>query len=92
MKAQQAGDARNEILIKWNYRSERPAGCRLAQPQPMFAGRIPDDDMASVDPGQVGEQRAERAWIDRGGGLVSLRRGVQNDRDGGQLRAPDDRL
>jgi hypothetical protein len=58
----------------------------------MFAGRIPDDDMASVDPGQVGEQRAERAWIDRGGGLVSLRCGVQNDRDGGQLGAPDDRL
>lgn len=58
----------------------------------MFAGRIPDDDMASIDPGMVGEQRAERARIDRGGGLVALRRGVQNDRDGGQLRAPDDRL
>lgn len=58
----------------------------------MFASRIPDDDMAPIGPGQVGEQRAERARIDRGGGLVSLRRGVQNDRDGGQLRAPDDRL
>jgi len=58
----------------------------------MFAGRVGDDDMASVDPGQVGEQRAKRARIDRGGGRESLRRGVQNDRDGGQLRVPDDRL
>jgi hypothetical protein len=92
VEAQQAGDAREEILVERDDRSKRPAGRRLAQPQPMLAGRIPDDDMASVDPGQVGEQRAERMRIDRCGGLESVRRGVENDRDGGQLRAPDDRL
>lgn len=58
----------------------------------MLAGRIGDDNMASVDPGQVREQRAQRTRIDRGGGLESIRCGVENDRDGGQLRAPDDRL
>ena len=92
MEAQQAGDACDEILVERDDRGERPAGCRLAQPQPMFAGRIPDDDMASVDPGQVGEKRTKRARIDRGGGLEPIRRGVEDDRDGGQLRAPDDRL
>ena len=58
----------------------------------MLAGRIGDDDMASVDPGQVGEQCAERARVDRSSGFETFRRGFQNDRDGGQLRAPDDRL
>ena len=58
----------------------------------MLSGCIGDNDMASVDPGQIGEQRAERARIDRGGGRKSLRCGVQDDRDGGQLGAPDDRL
>ncbi len=58
----------------------------------MLARRVGDDDMAAVDPGQVGEQRAQRARIDRGGGLESFRCCVENDRDGGQLRAPDDRL
>ncbi len=58
----------------------------------MLAARIGDDNMASIDPGQVSEQRAQRARIDRGGGLESIRRGVQNDRDGGQLRAPDNRF
>ena len=58
----------------------------------MIAGRIPDDDMASVDPGQVGEKRTKRARIDRGGGLEPIRCGVENDRDGSQLRAPGDRV
>lgn len=92
MEAQQAGDAGDEILVERNDGGERAAGLGVTQPQPMLAGRIGDDDVASVDPRLVGEQRAERARIDRGGGLVSLRRGVQDDRDGGQLRAPDDRL
>jgi hypothetical protein len=92
VEAQQAGDAGDEILVERNDGGERAAGLGVTQPQPMLAGRIGDDDVASVDPRLVGEQRAERARIDRGGGLVSLRRGVQDDRDGGQLRAPDDRL
>ena len=58
----------------------------------MLASRIGDDNMATVYPSQVNEQRAERARIDRGGGLKSLRCCVEDDRDGGQLRAPDDRL
>jgi hypothetical protein len=58
----------------------------------MLAGRVSDDDMASVDPGQVGEQRAECARINRSGGLESIRRGVENDRDGGPFRAPNDRV
>lgn len=58
----------------------------------MFACRIGDDDVASVDASQVGEQRAERARIDRSGAPILTRRCVQNDRDGGQLWAPDDRL
>ena len=58
----------------------------------MLAGRVGDDDVASVDARFVGEQRAERARIDRSGGLESIRRGVENDRDGGQFRAPGDRL
>jgi hypothetical protein len=58
----------------------------------MLACRIGDDDLASVDSGQVGEQRAERARIDRGSGRKSLRCDVQDDRDGGQLGTPDDRL
>ena len=92
MKAQQARDPGDEVLVERNDRGERLARCRIAQPQPMLAGRVGDDDMAAVDPGQVGEQRAQRARRDRGGGLKSLRRGVENDRDGGQLRVPDDRL
>ena len=92
METQQAGDAGDEILVERDDRGERSADLRVAQPQPMLAGRIGRDDMASVDPGHVGEQRAERARINRGGGLEALRRGVQNDRDGGQLRTPDDRL
>jgi hypothetical protein len=92
VEAQQTGDPREEILVERDDGGERLAGLRIAQPQPMFAGRIGDNDVASVDPGLVGEQRAERARIDRGDGLVSLRRGVQNDRDGGQFRAPNNRV
>ena len=51
-----------------------------------------DDDVASVDARFVGEQCAECARIDRSGSLESFRRGVQNDRDGGQLGTPDDRV
>ncbi|WP_287459688.1 hypothetical protein [Sphingomonas sp.] len=58
----------------------------------MLSARIIDDDVAAFDPGQVREQRAQRTRIDRGGGRKSLRRSVQNNRDGGKLRAPDDRL
>lgn len=64
MEAQQAGDAREEILVEWDDCRERTAGRCLAQPQPMLSGRIGDDDMAPLDPGQIGEQRAERARID----------------------------
>ncbi|EZP81815.1 hypothetical protein BV97_02473 [Novosphingobium resinovorum] len=92
MEAQKAGDPRYEILVERDDGSERPAGLRVAQPQPMLACRIGDDDMASVDSSQVGEQPAERARIDRGSGREPLRCGVQDDRDGGQLGAPDDRL
>jgi hypothetical protein len=92
VEPQQAGDAGDEILVERDNRGERFARCRIAQPQPMLAGRVGDDDVAPVDSGQVGEQRAERARIDRGGGLESLRCGVEDDRDGGQLRAPGDRL
>ena len=92
MEAQQAGDPRDEILVERYYGGERPAGRRIAQPQAMLAGRVGDDDMAAVDPGDVGEQCAQCVRIDRGGGLESLRRGVQNDRDGGQFRAPNDRV
>ena len=58
----------------------------------MLAGRICDDDMASFNSGLIGEQSAERAWIDRSGGLEAIRCGVENDRDGGQFRAPDYRV
>lgn len=92
MEAQQAGDARDEILVERNDGGERAAGLGVTQPKPMLAGRVGDDDMASVDPGLVGEQRAERARIDRGSGRKSLRCSVQDDRDGGQLGAPDDRF
>ena len=92
METQQAGDAGNEILVERNDGSERAARLRITQPQPMLAGRVGDDDMAAVDPGQVGEQRAQRARRDRGGGLKSLRRGVENDRDGGQFRTPNNRV
>ncbi|BCI71974.1 hypothetical protein SPKIRA_28040 [Sphingomonas paucimobilis] len=91
MEAQQAGDAGKEVLVERDDCGKRPAGRRVAQPKPMLSGRIGDDDMASVDPSFVGEQLAESSWIDRGG-LEFFRRGVENDRDGGQLRAPDDRL
>lgn len=92
METQQAGDAGDEILVERNDGSERAARLRIAQPQPMLARRVGDDDMAPFNTGQVGEQRAERAWIDRSGGLESIRRGVENDRDGGQFRAPDNRV
>ena len=92
MEAQQAGDAGEEILVERDDCCERPARRRVAQPQPMLSGCIGDNDMASVDPGQIGVQRAERARIDRGGGRKSLRCGVQDDRDGGQFGAPDHRL
>ena len=58
----------------------------------MLARCVGHDDMASVDPGMVGKQRAERARIGRGRGLKFLRCCVQNDRDGGQVRTPGDRL
>lgn len=58
----------------------------------MLAGRICDDDMASFDAGEISEQRAERVRIDRGSGLESVRRGVEDDRDGGQFGAPDYRV
>jgi hypothetical protein len=61
VKAQQARDPGDEVLVERNDRGERLARCRIAQPQPMLAGRVGDDDMAAVDPGQVGEQRAQRA-------------------------------
>ena len=92
METQQARDAGDEILVERDDGGERLTGRRRAEPKPMLARSVGDDDMASVDAGQVGEQRAERARIDRRGGLESIRRGVENDRDGGQLRAPDDRL
>lgn len=92
MEAQEAGDAGEEILVERDDRGERPSRRRVAQPQPMLAGRVRDDDMATFDPGKVGEQRAQRARIDPGGGLESLRCCVENDRDGGQFRSPNDRL
>lgn len=92
VEAQQAGDAGKEVFVERDDGGKRPPRRCLAQPQPMFAGRIRHNNMASVDPGQICEQRAERARIDRGCGLESLRRGVENDRDGGQVWAPDDRF
>jgi hypothetical protein len=58
----------------------------------MLPGRIGDDDMTSVDASHVGEQRAKRARIDRDGSFESIRCGIENDRDGGQFRAPDYRV
>jgi hypothetical protein len=92
MEAQQAGDAGDEILVERYDGGERLTGCRRAEPKPMLARCIGDDDMATVDPGEVCKQRTQRTRIDRGGGFKSFRRCVQNDRDGGQLRAPDNRL
>ncbi len=92
MEAQQTGDAGEEILVERDDGCERPARRWVAQPQPVLSGRVGDDDMASIDPGKVSEQLAERVRIDRGCGLESVRRGIENDRDGGQLRAPGDRL
>ncbi|WP_158298496.1 MULTISPECIES: hypothetical protein [unclassified Sphingobium] len=54
----------------------------------MLAGRIGDDDMATVNPCQVGEQRAERARINRRSAVESFWCCVEDDRDGGQFRAP----
>src|SRR3546814_4090756 len=90
--SQQARDAGDEILVEWDNCGERLARRRRAEPQPMLARSVGDDDMASVDSSHVGKQRAQRARIDRDGRLKSLRCCVQNDRDGGQLRAPGDRL
>lgn len=92
VEAQQARNTRDEILVERDNGSERPARLRIAQPKPMLAGCIGDDDVASVDARFVGEQCAECARIDRSGSLESFRRGVQNDRDGGQLGTPDDRV
>lgn len=92
MEAQQARDARGEVFIKRDDRSERLARCGIAEPQPMLAGCVGDNYMATVNPGQVGENCPERARIDRRGGLKSLRCCVENDCDGGQLRTPDNRL
>ena len=58
----------------------------------MFARRIGHDDMAAVDSGQVGEQRTKCARIDRGGSAEPIRCGIENDRDGSQLRAPGYRV
>jgi hypothetical protein len=58
----------------------------------MLTCSIGNHDVTTFDPGLIGEERAERARIDRGGGRISLRRCIQDDRDGGQLRTPDDRL
>lgn len=49
VEAQQAGDAGEEILVERDDGRERPAGLRIAQPKPVLAGRVGDDDMASVD-------------------------------------------
>lgn len=83
METQQAGDACEEILVERNDGGERLAGLRIAQPQPMFAGRISYDDVTAFDAGLVRKQRADRARIDCGGGLEPVRRGIEDDRDGG---------
>lgn len=92
MEAQQADDAREKILVERDHGGKRTARLRIAQPQPMLTGGIGDDDMAPVDAGPIGEQRAECARIDRGGRLESIRCGVENDRDSGQFRTPDYRV
>nr|WP_237241253.1 hypothetical protein [Sphingomonas koreensis] len=74
METQQAEDALDEVLVERDDRGERPAGRRIAQPQPMLAGRVSDDDMPAVDSGLVGEQRAQRQRIDRLGAGISFRR------------------
>lgn len=58
----------------------------------MLTSGVGDDDVASVDPGQIGKQCAERARINRGRSLKSFRSGAKNDRDCGQFRTPGDRL
>ena len=92
METQQARNASDEIFVERNDGGERLAGRYRAEPKPMLSRCVGYDDMAPVDPGQVRKQRSQRARIDRGRCLESLRCGVQNDRDGGQLRAPGDRL
>ncbi len=55
MKAQQTRDAREEILVERDDGGERLTGLRVTQPQPMFASRVGDDDVAPFDTRQVGE-------------------------------------
>lgn len=92
MEAQQAGDPGEEVLVQRNDRRKRSARLGVAQPEPMLAGRIGNYDMPAVDTGQIGEQRAERARIDRRSVAETLRRGVEDNGDGGQFRAPGNRL
>jgi hypothetical protein len=51
VEAQQAGNAREEILVEGDDGGERAVGLRIAQPQPMLARRVGDDDMAPFDAG-----------------------------------------
>src|SRR3546814_12995991 len=67
--SQQARDAGDEILVEWDNCGERLARRRRAEPQPMLARSVGDDDMASVDSSHGGKQRAQRARIDRDGRL-----------------------
>src|SRR3546814_20226091 len=65
VESQQARDAGDEILVEWDNCGERLARRRRAEPQPMLARSVGDDDMASVDSSHVGKQRAQRARIDQ---------------------------
>ena len=89
MEAREARHPGSEILVERDEGGERCAGCWITQPQPVIARGIGDDDMATVGARLVEEQRAERMRIDALRALKPLRRGIENDGDGGQFGPPD---
>ncbi len=48
-------------LVERDDGGERLTGRRRAEPKPMLARSVGDDDMASVDPGEVGKPSAPSA-------------------------------
>ncbi len=79
-----------EIAVERDQHREPAAGACVAQPQPMLALIIGDDDVPAILGQSVGEQRRERRRIDGPGIAKADRRRVQRDGRGDQLGPPLD--